>query len=336
MEGAIGRRAMPVLLGEADLAPLVRDPTSMDSLIDAMERATIRRYQGKVRDHRFVDETQGLDPNTVVQLSFAADDDEVCGYQMFSEDVSGMAPTLSDARFVTLLDSKSRQMVALVDYRSISPLRVGATGGIGMRRLMPDGAKMAGILGTAQQARGQLHAIARTAPNLEVARVYSRSEANREAFAREMSDFLDIDVQPVATAHEASAGADVIAVANSSGDPILEMAWVKPGALIVSIGGSAMPDDVLNGHRIVSTNWEQHSNRRPYKAAIDAGRHSRQHVAAEIAEVALGTPVRQSPDEIVVFELGVLNIWAVAAANWAYKWAAERGIGTPFSLSAEA
>jgi ornithine cyclodeaminase/alanine dehydrogenase-like protein (mu-crystallin family) len=95
-----------------------------------------------------------------------------------------------------------------------------------------------------------------------------------------------------------------------------------------------MPAEVLNGHRIVSTIWEQHSNREPYKTAVQAGAHSREHVAAEIAEVALGAPVRRSPDEIVVFELGVLNIWAVAAAHWAHRWARERQIGTPFSLSA--
>jgi alanine dehydrogenase len=326
---------MPVLISEADLAPLVRDPSSMDSLIDAMGQATIRRYQGRVRDHRFVDETQGLSPDTVVQLSFAADDGEVCGYQMFAEDVSGMAATLPNARFVTLLDPLSRQMVALVDYRSLSPLRVGATSGIGLRRLLPENARVAGILGTAQQAKGQLHAIARTALNLKVARVYSRSVANRESFAREMGDWLGIEVLPVATAREAIEGADVIALANSSGDPILDMAWVKPGSLIVSIGGSEMPVEVLNGPRIVSTIWEQHSNRPPYKAAIESGKHSRGHVAAEIAEVALGTPVRRSPDEIVVFELGVLNVWAVAAANWAYQWAKKRGVGTPFSLSVE-
>jgi alanine dehydrogenase len=327
---------MPVLVSEADLAPLVGDPSSMDSLIDAMEQATIRRYQGKVRDHRFVDETQGLSPNTAVQMSFAADDGEVCGYQMFAEDVSGMAATLPNARLVTLLDPLSRQLIAIVDYRSLSPLRVGATSGVGLRRLLPAGARIAGILGTAQQARGQLHAIARTAPNLAVARVYSRNAANRESFAREMGDWLGIEVQPVETAREASEGADVIALANSSGDPILQMDWIKPGALVVSIGGSAMPDEVLNGPRIVSTNWEQHANRQPYKSAIGAGKHSRGQVTAEIAEVAMGMPVRRAPEDIVVFELGVLNIWAVAAANWAYQWARERNAGTAFSLSAEA
>lgn len=327
---------MPLLVSEADLVPLVGDPSSMDSLIDVLERATIRRFEGKVRDHRFVDVTEGLDPNTGVQLSFAADDGEVCGYQTFAEDVSGMAATLADARFVTLLDPRTRQLIALVDYRSISPLRVGATAGIGLRRLTPPGARVAGILGSAQQARGQLHAIARTAPDLERVRIYSPTAAHREALARDMAAWLEIEVEPVATAREATEGADVIALANSSGTPILEMGWIKPGAAVISIGGSPMPADVLTGIPVVSTTWDQLAGREPFKAAIQVGSFTQQHVAAELAEVALGTAsVRRSPEDVVVLELGVLNIWAVAAAHWAYRWAQDQGVGTPFSLSPE-
>jgi ornithine cyclodeaminase/alanine dehydrogenase-like protein (mu-crystallin family) len=327
---------VPLLVSEADLAPLLSDPASIDSLMDVLERATVRRYEGKVRDHRFVDVTEGLNPNTSVQLSFAADDGEVCGYQVFAEDVNGMAATLPNARFITLLDPATRQLLAIVDYRSISPLRVGASGGIGVGRLLPEGARVAGILGSAQQARGQLHAIARTAPELERVRIYSPTAAHREALAREMEAWLEIEVVPVATAREAVEGSDVVAVANSSGGPILEMAWAKPGAVIVPIGGSEMPAEVLTGVPVVSTTWDQLSGREPYKSAIQAGTFRHEHVAAELAEVVLGKAnVRRAPDDVVVFELGVLHIWAVAAAHWAYQWARRHGAGTQFNLSTD-
>jgi ornithine cyclodeaminase/alanine dehydrogenase-like protein (mu-crystallin family) len=325
--------AVPLLLSEMDLEPLVRDPSSMDSAIDALEQSTIRQHEGRIRDHRFVDETSGLEPNTVVQLGFAADDGEVCGYQMFAEGVGGMDPTLPNARFITLLDPSTRQLRALVDYRSLSPLRVGATGGIAMRRLAPDGARVAAVLGSAQQARGQLQALVRTLPALERVRVYSPTAANREAFAVENSAWLGMTIESVATAREASEGADVIAVANASGAPILELGWIKPGALVVSIGGSRMPDEALSGPRIVSTTWDQIRGREPYRSAIERGDFSKDAIAAEIAEVIRGKPVRGSHEEIAIFELGVLGIWAVATAEWAYQWALQRGIGTPFTLS---
>ena len=323
----------PLLLSEADLEPLVRDPSSMDSAIDALELATVRYYQGRVRERGFVDETQELSPNTVVQLSFAADDGQVCGYQMFAEASGGMDPTLPDARFVTLLDPATRQLRALVDYRSLSPLRVGATGGIGLRHLAPPGARIAGILGSAQQARGQLQAIARTVPDLERARVYSLTAQHREAFAREMTAWLEIPVEPVATAREATEGADVIAVANASGGPILDLAWVKPGGVVVSIGGSRMPDAVLQGSRVVASTWDRLVNREPYASAIKAGTFRRAD-AVELAELTLGSAtVRCVPEDVVIFELGVINIWAVATAEWAYQWALKQGVGTRFSLS---
>jgi len=51
--------ANPLLLSEADLRPLVQDPSYMDSAIDALERATVRHHQGKVRERGFVGDERG-------------------------------------------------------------------------------------------------------------------------------------------------------------------------------------------------------------------------------------------------------------------------------------
>lgn len=326
----------PLMLTEMDLRPLVENPDQMDSAIDAMEQATLRHHQGKVRDHGFVDLTERVSYPTVVQLRFAADDEQICGLQMFAEGSSGNDPTLPNARLVILLDPETRQLRALVDYRSISPLRVGATAGVGLRYLAPARARTAGVLGSAQQARTQLQAIRRTVPTLERARVFSPTREHREAFAKEMTDWLGLPVEAVASAQEAAAGADVVALANNSGAPILDLAWLKPGSLVISIGGSRMPPEVLKGPRVVATTWERLAAREPYASAVKAGAYSRQEMACELADLILGqaTP-RRTPQETVVFELDVLSIWGVAAADWAYRWALKQGAGTPFSLSIE-
>lgn len=326
--------ANPLLLSEADLRPLVQDPSAMDGAIDALERATVRHYQGKVRERSFVDQTQDVDPATVVQLGFAADDDLVSGYQMFAETATGEDPTLTNARFITLLDRQTRQLRAIVDYRGLSPLRVGASAGVGLRLFAPAGARTAGILGSAQQARTQLQAIQRTVPTLEGARVFSPTREHRESFARETSRWLGLKVEAVASAREATEGAEIVVLANNSGAPILDLAWVKPGGLVVSIGGSRMPPEVTKGPRIVATTWERMAAREPYASAVTGGSYSRQDLAAELGELVSGEATfRREPDDILVFELGVLNIWAVATAEWAYQWALRQGVGTPFTLS---
>jgi len=325
----------PLFLSEMDLRPLVEDPSQMDSAIDALEQATIRYLQGHVRERGFVDNTEeAADPNTV-QVGFAADDGAVCGFQVFAEGSSGNDATLPNARFITLLDQETRQLTALVDYRSLSPLRVGASAGIGLRYLAPAGARVAGVLGSAQQARTQLQAIRRTVPTLELALVFSPTAKHREDFARETSKWLDLAVKAVASPREAIVDADIVAVANNSGAPIVDLAWLKPGGLIVSIGGSRMPPEAMKSARVVPTTRDRLATREPYASAIKAGTYSTQDAAADLGELILGhAQPRRSPDDKVIFELDRLAVWAVGTAQWAYEWAVERGIGTPFTLSA--
>src|SRR6266480_2876756 len=113
---------MPLIVSAKDLAPLVRDAASMDGAIDAMEQATLAYYRGEVRDARIRDETTANEPN-IVQLSFAAHDSVVTGLQMFAELDDG--PEEPNGRFIVLLHRMNRGLIGIVDYHSISPLRVG-------------------------------------------------------------------------------------------------------------------------------------------------------------------------------------------------------------------
>ena len=82
------------------------------------------------------------------------------------------------------------------------------------------------------------------------------------------------------------------------------------------------------------TAWDQLATREPYAAAIKAGGYSREQVVGDLGSVILGQVVaRRTPEEIVSFELGRMNYWAVAVAHWAYEWAVREGVGTGFDLS---
>jgi alanine dehydrogenase len=308
----------------------------MDSAIDAVEQATIDFYRGRVREANLADQTQGSDPSNLLQIHFSANDDAVSGFQVFAETRGGGGPSLTNSRYVVLLDSRTRQLLAIVDYSCLSPLRVGASAGVGCRHLAAKGARVAGILGSSKQARAQLQAIQRSVPTLERARVFSPTPEHREAFAREMTEWLDLPVEAMTTAQGATEGADIVGLANNSRVPVLDLPWVKPGALVISISGGQLPVDVIAGPRIVSTTWESLAARQPYASHIAAGTYSKDEVAADIGAVILGeATVRRSPVEIVVFELSRINMWSVAVAHWAYESALAEGVGTSFTLSAE-
>jgi alanine dehydrogenase len=321
-----------LVLGDKELRPLVEVPSQMDGAIDTLERATVDYYQGSVREHNLVDRTAGTNDPNLLQIHFAADDGLAAGFQMFAETRDG--PALPNARFVALLDPKTRQLLALVDYWSLNPLRVGASAGLGCRYMAPDGARVAGILGSSKQARAQLQAIQRSVPTLERARVYSPTREHRESFAREMTDWLDLPVEAVGSAQEATTDADIVGLANNSRQPVLDLSWVKTGALVISIGGGQLPSEVMDGPRVVATTWESLATREPYATRVKAGTYSKDDVAAELGALILGeASVRESSDQTVIFELTRLNIWAVSVANWAYQWAVKEGIGTAFAIS---
>jgi ornithine cyclodeaminase/alanine dehydrogenase-like protein (mu-crystallin family) len=322
---------MPLLVSDKDLAPLVQNPASMDGAIDAIERATLAYYRGEVREARIRDQTTAAEPN-IMQLTLAAHDSVATGFQMFAELDDG--PEVPNGRFIVLLHRVTRGLIGIVDYHCISPLRVGATSGAACRKLVPEQASIAGIIGSSRQARGQLQAIVRTAPSVTKIRIFSPNPEHRANFAKEMSDWLGVEASGVASAHEAVTGADVVALAANTQEVVLDKEWVKPGALVLSIGGARLPTSIVGDWRSVFTTWEHTSNRYPYTEPVKAGTFTRDDMAAELADIILEQKtVRRHPEEIVVFECGVLNYWAVAVAHYAYEWAQKNGVGTQFALN---
>jgi alanine dehydrogenase len=84
-------------------------------------------------------------------------------------------------------------------------------------------------------ARTALEAFVAVRP-IEEVRVYSRTQANRENYAREMSAKLGISVEPVANARDAVRGADILASTTDSMAPIVQAEWLEPGMHVVAIG----------------------------------------------------------------------------------------------------
>ncbi|HEU0074309.1 MAG TPA: ornithine cyclodeaminase family protein [Dehalococcoidia bacterium] len=324
----------PIIVSENDIMPLLTDPAAMDEAIDAVEKSTLAEYAGRVRSIDMTDRTQ-TEPSNFLQIHLATDDEFVTGFQVFGA-TPGQPRT--NSRFVVLLDAASRQFMGIVPYEGLSPLRVGASAGVAARYLAPKDARIAAIIGSSKQARRQLHAIVRAVPTVKEARVYSPTPEHRQTFAAEMADFLGIDVRAVDSAEDAVRDADIVDSSTNTKTPVLEWDWIKPGALVMQIGGDQLPAEVLQ-QRIFVPTWDstedEATGREPFGSAIRAGKLKREDIAGELGQAILGeVPARERDDQTVVFDVGRINIWAVAVTHWAYEWAREREIGTPVALSA--
>src|ERR1051326_2340277 len=143
---------LPLIVSEEDIQPLLTDPAAIDGAIDAVEKSTVAEYRGRVRSDELVDRTQHERPNTL-QIPFATDDSFVTGFQVFGATPGAPRP---NTRFIVLLEAETRQLLGLVPYEGLSPLRVGASTGVATRYLAPPNARSVAILGSSKQARRQL------------------------------------------------------------------------------------------------------------------------------------------------------------------------------------
>ena len=322
-----------LLLSDDDFKPLREDPAYADGPVDCVERAIRAHDQGKTRFQGMVDRNPGEFEG--LRVAMAAGTETYTGLRLF-----GNPP---HTRAFMLFDGKSRTMLALMDYGVLNSLRVGAIAGVAAKYLAPKGAKVLGLLGSGWQAPPQVQSILNGVPGIELIKVFSPTKSNREAFAARMSEIHGINVQAVGSIEEAVTGADIVDLCAPGHfdvkEPLLEIPWVKPGALVISMAASQLTEEFVQQARVATVNWDslaaEPAPRPPYKELIEKGLFSKDDVT-ELGPIMDGkSDPRRSPDDTVVYDLTGGNVHDLFLASWAYEWARERGLGSIFTLTGE-
>ena len=101
--------------------------------------------------------------------------------------------------FVMLSDSRTGDLLAIVEANRLGQLRTGAATGVATRHMARPDAATVGVIGSGFQARTQLEAVSKVR-DLSAARVYSPNPERRSAYASEMSERLGFEVTPVDSA----------------------------------------------------------------------------------------------------------------------------------------
>jgi hypothetical protein len=112
------------------------------------------------------------------------------------------------------------------------------TGAVGTDVLARKDCRVMGLYGTGRQARRHLVAMCRIRPGLEEVRFYSRSAANRAAFALRMQPHVKAKLVAVDDPERVARGADLIVCATGSNVPVLFGRWLEPGQHVTSIVAS--------------------------------------------------------------------------------------------------
>jgi ornithine cyclodeaminase/alanine dehydrogenase-like protein (mu-crystallin family) len=134
--------------------------------------------------------------------------------------------------YFVLYDAETARPLAMMEANYLGQIRTGAASAYATDLLANPDAQTLGVIGSGFQAQTQVEAVRAVRPIRSV-RVWSRSEEKRRKFAEECSAIA------VGTAEEAVRGAQIVVTATNSAEPVIEDAWIAPGALINAMGSNS-------------------------------------------------------------------------------------------------
>lgn len=206
---------------------------------------------------------------------------------------------------IQLFDPTTGAPLVSMDATRITEMRTAAVSAVATRVLARDNATRLAILGAGVQARSHLEAL-RSVRDFRDVRVWSPSSG--PAFARAHG------ITAAKSAESCVDGADVIVVATTSSQPVLQGAWVAAGTHVVSVGAAIADwrelDDAFVKRACVFV--DSRSGARVESGDVIAAGH----VDAELGEVLLGRhPGRHDRDEVTWFKSLGMAIEDVVAAE---------------------
>ena len=234
---------------------------------------------------------------------------------------------------ILLLDPETGALVALLDGRLITEMRTAAVSAVSAKYMARADAAVLAIIGSGVQARSHLAALTQGHSFREI-RTWSPTAAHLRRFTEESPA-----VHACHTGAEAVRGADIVALVTSSPTPVIEDAWVAPGAHVISVGAclphqrEVDPPLVARSRVVVDSRASAFQESGDIMIGLREGRFAHRHIVAELGEVISGSvPGRTSDAEITIFKSLGLAVEDLAAAHLAFERARAHGRGVEIDL----
>lgn len=255
---------------------------------------------------------------------------------------------------VALFSAETGAVTAVLNASALTEIRTAAVTAAATRALARDDAQVLAIIGAGVQARAHLRALRGVRPWREV-RIASRTPSGAEALAADANALVGDDpsvvVAPDAEAAIAgtgtadntadnTAGADVVVLATSSRDPVVERGWLAAGSHVNAIGASFIGARELDVKTVADaalfcdSRESLLSEALEFRLACEEGAiDGEDHVRAELGELFSGRrPGRLDSTELTLFRSFGVGIEDLAAAALAVARARELGLGVEVSL----
>jgi alanine dehydrogenase len=152
---------------------------------------------------------------------------------------------------IFLLSTRNGEPLAIMNDGYLQHMRVGACAGLGAKYLAREESHELAVLGSGGMARTYAEAIAEVRPIRRI-RVFSPTKANRERYAAEVGEQLNVEVVAVDDPRTAVRGADIVSVTTDSLVPVIDAAWLEPGMHVTNVRGNEIGPDIKERADVVA------------------------------------------------------------------------------------
>jgi alanine dehydrogenase len=239
---------------------------------------------------------------------------------------------------ILLFSPQTGALVAVMGGRFITDARTAAVSAISARLLARDEAAVAAIIGSGAQARSHLEALERVFELTDV-RVWSPTPEHQATFVDEMESRTKARLVGTESAEQAVRGADLVVLATSSREPVVQNEWVNDGCHVISVG-ACRPDQremdpalTRRGRLFVDSRAAALVESGDIVMGIHEHRFAASHIIGELGELIAGkVEGRRSPRDVTIFKSLGLAVEDVVAADLVYRRAVEQDAGLELDL----
>lgn len=252
----------------------------------------------------------------------------VAGLRLVSHPLDEASPICT--RLIVLIDPATTLALAIVDESWSYAQRTVASIAMASRHLSLHGAKTLGVVGAGRLARTAIDYYMALF-DLEQIRIATRRAETGEALAADMSAKHGIAVQAVDTIRDAVEGADLVLTATSATTSLLEEPWVRPGAVVASVGTAEPGRQLASAVDLLVVDSREQLQK---ELIAEFGDEAPGWVKATVGEIVAGVhPGRTDASQRILIITEGIASQDIALAHLAYTRAVGQGLGSPLALA---
>jgi ornithine cyclodeaminase len=228
---------------------------------------------------------------------------------------------------ILLIDPATGRPLCVIDGNTVTTVRTGAAGGLGLQQLArPDSMRLC-LFGTGVQARIQLDFALRLMPSLREVLYVGVDGRRNTAFEAQFADRCSI--APASERNAAVAHSDIVITATPGGGALFDLDAVQPGTHLNCVGADTKGKRELPAGLLSLPSVRLVVDDRTQALQIGETQWAPDTQSTELGDLLSGkTPFVRAPGDITVFDMTGLALQDLTVARRLHVRATETGTGT--------